>query len=249
MTKKIVDLPQLAEPTVEQVLDEFLADQQKRLKPKTFKQYEDVIWLFKNSINSYAYQSLTKAEEALFDKYFNSEGSEHREFCQIFGQDKILGSVGEFLGYYMIRKVIAGEDLVRAAGTVTKKLSQWLAEKGYVSGEEAKEAAQEGGRASKDLPKAERAARIISLSTQRLAVHPSRLDDEDYIEFDHFVVSRIEPGKLWVEESYGTERFGPNSVPVPATDILHEGWEISCTLGRIRGKWWIVEMGNIYPSL
>jgi len=248
MTKKIVDLPRVAEPTVEQVLGEFLADQQKRLKSKTFKQYEDVIWLFKNSINSYAYQSLTKAEEALFDKYFNAEGSEHREFYQIFGPDKILGSVGEFLGYYMIRKVIAGEDLVRAAGTVTKRLSQWLAEKGYVSGEEAKEAAQEGGRASRDLPKAKRAARIISLSTQRLLVHPSRFDDEDYIEFDHFVVSRIEPGKLWLEESYGTERFGPISVAVPATDILREGWEISCALGRIRGKWWIVEMGNIYPS-
>ena len=76
MTKKIVDLPRVAEVTIEQVLDEFLADQQKRLKSKTFKQYEDIIWLFKNSINSYAYQSLTKAEEALFDKYFNAEGSE-----------------------------------------------------------------------------------------------------------------------------------------------------------------------------
>ena len=33
----------------------------------------------------------------------------------------------------MIRKVIAGRDLKRAAGSVTKKLSKWLAEKGYVS--------------------------------------------------------------------------------------------------------------------
>ncbi len=63
MTKKIVDLPRVAEVTIEQVLDEFLADQQKRLKPKTFKQYEDVVGLFKNSMNSYAYQSLTKAEK------------------------------------------------------------------------------------------------------------------------------------------------------------------------------------------
>jgi hypothetical protein len=31
-------------------------------------------------------------------------------------------------------------------------------------------------------------------------VHPSRLNDEDYIEFDHFVVSRIEPGKLWLAQ-------------------------------------------------
>jgi len=43
MAKKIVDLPKLANPTIEQVLDEFLADQHKRFRPRTLKlYYEDV---------------------------------------------------------------------------------------------------------------------------------------------------------------------------------------------------------------
>lgn len=33
----------------------------------------------------------------------------------------------------MVRKVIPGKDLMRAAGTVTKKLAAWLAEKSYAS--------------------------------------------------------------------------------------------------------------------
>lgn len=37
MAKKIVDLPELADPTIEKVLDEFLADQRKWLKPRTVK--------------------------------------------------------------------------------------------------------------------------------------------------------------------------------------------------------------------
>lgn len=59
----------------------------------------------------------------------------------------------------MIRKVMGGADLKRAAGTVTERLSKWLAEKGYVSDGEAREGMEKGAEAGRDLPKAERAAR------------------------------------------------------------------------------------------
>lgn len=56
-----------------------------------------------------------------------------------------------FLGYFMIRKVMAGQELARAAGTVTKKLSKWLAAKGCISEEEAQDGADEGVKAVRDL--------------------------------------------------------------------------------------------------
>ena len=98
----------------------------------------------------------------------------------------------------MIRKVVAGEELKRAAGTVTKKLSKWLSAKGYVSEEEAQIGADEGAEAARDLPKAERAAQILADAVADLAVNPNDLADEDYIEFEHFTIGRIEPGKLWL---------------------------------------------------
>jgi hypothetical protein len=39
------------------------------------------------------------------------------------------------LGYFMVRKVIAGPSLLRTAGTVTKKLAAWLAAQGYADAE------------------------------------------------------------------------------------------------------------------
>ena len=27
-------------------------------------------------------------------------------------------------------------------------------------------------------------------------------NEDDYFDFDHFVISRIEPGKIWLEPSY-----------------------------------------------
>ena len=41
----------------------------------------------------------------------------------IFGPEKIPGNVAEFLDYFMVRKVMCGKDLMRAAGTVMKKLA------------------------------------------------------------------------------------------------------------------------------
>ena len=53
--------------------------------------------------------------------------------------EEITGGLGELLGYFMPHKVIAGKETMKAAGTVTKKLVKWLAEKGYVEDEHAPE--------------------------------------------------------------------------------------------------------------
>ena len=170
MAAKITRLPQPASHTIEQVFDEFLGDQRRRLRPRTLSKYEDVLGLLRDHLNGYAYQSLSTAEAALFDRYYNAPGDKHLEFCQLFGPDKIVANLGGFLGYFMIRKVVAGQDLKRAAGTVTKKLSTWLAAQGHVAEDEAQEGADLGAEAARDLPKAERAARILYDATTNLGV-------------------------------------------------------------------------------
>ena len=134
----------IANPTIAEVLAQFLADQRARLAPRTFAQYEQVVDLLMRSLDSYAYQSLDKADAKLFDRLYHAEGNEHREYCEIFGPAHILPNIGEFLGYFMVRKVIAGKDLLRAAGTVMKKLAEWLADKGYAGVEDAGDAAVRG---------------------------------------------------------------------------------------------------------
>ena len=70
MAAKITRLPQPASHTIEQVFDEFLGDQRRRLRPRTLSKYEDVLGLLRDYLNSYAYQSLSTAEAALFDRYY-----------------------------------------------------------------------------------------------------------------------------------------------------------------------------------
>lgn len=97
MAAKITRLPQSASPTIDEVFEEFLAEQRGRLKPRTLSRCEEVLNLLRHHLNGYAYESLSKAEAAIFDRYYNAKGGEHREFCQLFGPEKIVESLGGFL--------------------------------------------------------------------------------------------------------------------------------------------------------
>ena len=170
MSPKVESLPRQAVPNIDDVIELFLKDQRERLKPRTFSNYESVAKLLQSFLNGYAYQNLSKAEARLFDRHFNAEGDEHREFTQLFGPDKVLEHVDGFLGHFMIGKVMAGADFKRSAGTVTKKLSNWLAANGYVSTEAAEDGSRRSTEAGQDLMVAERAARLLQNAADRRGI-------------------------------------------------------------------------------
>jgi hypothetical protein len=231
--------PEPADKPIKAVLAEFLADQRERLKPKTLRQYEAIIELFQSSMDSYAYQYLNEDESELWNDLFNARGSEHREFCQIFGPEKIPENVGEFLSYFMPRKVMCGQDLLRAAGTVTKKLGKWLTAKGYLDADSAEGMTDSGARASRDLPAAE------ALS-QMLAAHADATPGSvsERVE-GYFEIRAVGDASLALEEITGAAKM---TVPVPrrAAAACKAGWTICGCVGKSARGWRLVEVWNVY---
>src|SRR5260370_3671652 len=113
----------------------------------------------------------------------------------------------------MRRKVMCGKDAMQAAGTVTKKLAKWLAQKGYIDDtEDDQERARE---AARDLPNARAVVDLLDTYVDETA--PARHGDE--IE-DHFWIERIEPGKLWLKPlTAGDTVIGPGPVPEQVTQL------------------------------
>ncbi len=107
--------------TIEQVLQAFLADQALRLKKGTLDKYSFVIDLLKRCLEGYGFNCLDEAEEKLFDQHYANAVGEQAVFCRLFGPEKIVNNAGRFLAYFMPCKVICGEDLLRASGTVMKR--------------------------------------------------------------------------------------------------------------------------------
>jgi len=109
--------------TIDQALEAFVEDQRQRLSARTMRGYDDVVELLRHSLNGYGPNALGQAEHRRWEKAFDSGDEE--AFCHLFGPERIVGHLSEFLGYFMVRKVIAGQELLRSAGTVTKRLAEW----------------------------------------------------------------------------------------------------------------------------
>ncbi|MFQ5890875.1 MAG: hypothetical protein ACE5JR_12615 [Gemmatimonadota bacterium] len=59
----------------------------------------------------------------------------------------------------------------------------------------------------------------------------------------------VEPGKLRLEHFGGGKGrpYGPLPVPSASTELLREGWDISCALGRVPGRRRILEVADVQP--
>jgi hypothetical protein len=239
----MTEAAQAARPTIVQILSQFLAEQEQRLSSKSFSRYREVAELLKASLNNYAYQGLSGADAQRFDRFCNAQGSEHREFCEIFGAEYIVPNLREFLSYFMVRKVVAGSELMRAAGTVTKTLSKWLAQKGYIAATRGREGAEQGAAAAHELPQAHALARSLMEFAER---QPAGGGDEE-AEEDQFLIAQVENGRIWLERMDG-HRLGPFVLPPMLARRCKVGWSISGAVGQVRGKWRLLEIWNVYPE-
>ncbi len=147
--------------------------------------------------------------------------------------------MGQFLGWFVIRKVIAGQGFLKACGTVTKKLGEWWMR-----------------RATSMRPTWPSAGRMRAMSCRRRTSSPScctsgtrsipafdtdSIPDHEWIE-DQLWIERVEPGALWLDGG-----IGPVKVPKKASDLARPGWAVTLTLAKVVGEWRILEVGNVYP--
>jgi hypothetical protein len=226
-------------PTISEVLVEYLRAEKSRLAPKTHARYTDVISLFTHSLNGYAANSLSQFERARFDKHFNAEVEQ--QFCDIFGPEHILENVGEFLNYFMVNKVIVGADTLRASGTVMKKLAKWLVEREYVKSDDFGLAVEQGSDAARDLPAAEK------LSTLLYDFTASRHEPRDSDIEGRFSITKIEPGRIWLQDDDDGKDYGPILLTEQATKLCRVGWIISGAVRKSGKRCVLVEAFQVYP--
>lgn len=199
--------------TIDEVLGAFLAEQKQRLAERTFGNYLEVIDLFRRCMNDYGHTSLSPSEARLWEEAYRAGDDD--AFTRLFGPEKIPGEIGQFLGWYVIRKVMPGQELARACGTVTKKLGKWLEANGYLDAGSAADVVSWGVEAGDALPQAEKLAELLYLETLgRRPLDLGSVPDGDWIE-DHLLIERVEAGELWFEGGIGRSRFRDRSAILP----------------------------------
>jgi hypothetical protein len=142
----------------------------------------------------------------------------------------------------MVRKVIAGQELLKASGAVMGALVFWLGEGGYIDGTSADQAGDRAREATGDLPRADRLGTLLhGVTDQAPAIDPDDVDDEDWSRTTVKVVD-VQPGKIWLENG-----VGPIAVPRKASDLARPDWSALVTAARIDKRWYLLEIGVVYP--
>lgn len=227
--------------TIEQVFSRFLAEQEGRLKPRTYNRHLNVIQLFSIYLNNYAYQYLLAEKH----DYFMTEytvGS--HEFCQMFRIDDISGSmIDDFFDYFLIRKVASSKSLMKNAGTVMHKLFGWLRDNSFL-GESEHSLFEEKIQAAKDG--------VLALE-KFTALLQAEVDQHHFLEYEDyaegmFFIGRTGLNMLLLEDA---ETLADPPLPVVVGNKLSGaakvGWGMYLKLGKKDGQWYIVGSGPVYP--
>jgi len=230
------------EKTIANVLEEFLAEQQVRLSPKTYSGYAEVIHFFESYLNGYAHMFLDRKEDDLYDRLYDSE---NKQFCEIFGPEHLGNAeITDFLSDFMVKKIAGNKTLMETTGRVMLRLVNWLHEKGYTSDEEFNQAFESVKKLKPDLPLVGEATDLIYDYVQKHPVEDHYTSDLDA----YFSIEKIEPGKLWLEDYLRSGKItGPVFVSEEISSMCKVGWAVSLRIAKTGDVWKILETGYVYP--
>ena len=71
------------------------------------------------------------------------------------------------------------------------------------------------------------------------------LDDDDYYD-DQFTIKKVEPGRIVFDGFLDGEEGIRISLPKSVTGKAKAGWSVTREVARIKGKWGILGIGNVY---
>lgn len=109
---------------IKDLFNEFLNEQKQNLSKKTYRDYETIIELFEDSLNGYAWNYIED------DEAYDKAEKKNLTFIDIYDHTHIWNNVGEFLDYFIPKKVNWGDEFVlKTCPRVIRKLLKWMRDK------------------------------------------------------------------------------------------------------------------------
>ena len=231
--------------TIRDALSQFLAETGEGNRRSMSSPFM-VIDLFSKCIDEYGHEDLNEFEQQRFDK----EWSDDNRFCDIFSPDHIQPyHINHFLSTFVIRKVMGTKGFRKACGPVMKKLTTWLLEKKHWDADAMRYYRElVGDNAGSDLVGCDE---LTSALHDYVEAHPveedvADVDDDDYYD-DQLTIKKVEAVKIIFDPFLDGEEDIVISLPKSVTSKAKAGWSVTMEIARIKGKWCLLGIGNVYP--
>ncbi len=218
------------------LISSFLQEQLIRVSLPTCQKYERAMQSLALALDAYGYSCA--------DVDCDSVQEADKTFCEVAGVEPLLSYLGEFFGYYLPRKMHASVSEVRECRAALGRFLQWLSEAGIIDPDDARAHRSEVLRMGAEGIKA---ARLRWYEFAPVEAPPADQVDESLEE--HFTVTRVEPGKVWLEEASETGEPGMVRAPRAFTDLCEAGMDLAAKVQRAGDRWYLMDVYNVYPKL
>lgn len=209
--------------TIEEALDEFLETQRSNLSASTYKRYRTVLFLF---------------------RVFLDHASDHPDeepkaasAISLKSDARMLPALSEeFRSAFLPHRLHSSPNMLRTAASVMRKFERWLQDRMSAAAAE-----PTGKRPSREVSAAVQMHRVLAQHlTAQVPTHSARQTK------DHFTVTRVEPGELWLEPvTTAGEIIGPVTVPRDVTRLCRVGWDIGGVVAKGFGGWRLLEVWSV----
>jgi hypothetical protein len=219
---------------IDNSIELFLGETGGKISKKTGEKYKDVLWLFQDYLARYA--ELAHEEDKDGNIVLTANTTELTD-----------GQVENFLEWFLIRKVMGPAWLSSSAPGIMKKYIKWLDQNGLVAEGAMDEALEVTKKATKDLPRVEKASELLYELCQmnEMILAGTVFRDHNYME-GYGEVTDITGDKLYLD--YDREITGPVLITVEIARYLKKGDTINLVVGRKGKIWYALEVGNVYPG-
>lgn len=113
---------------IKEVFEQFLSEHKATLAPKTYRDYASVIELFEHQLDGYAWNNIDNGQKA-----YDQAKKKGKSFIDLYDHTHIEENIGEFLDYFVPRKVMAGDAFIlKTCPRVIRKLLRWMRTKKLV---------------------------------------------------------------------------------------------------------------------
>lgn len=229
--------------TINEAFLEYLKEQKEDLSPRTYNDYQNLISLFEEYLDECASDDLYEEDKEL---YKENQKNEHKEYCQIFDLAYITPLDIEYLlEDYLINDFGASATFVETSRRFFRKFLPWAYEKGYLDPENYNELAEVVGSIRKKSKKtASQVQEFGRALCDYVDAHPAEENPE--WKGGDFEITRIEPGRLWVEDYLDPHReIGPVKVSEEVSSLAKVGWFINFGIVKVGDVWQITYVEKI----
>ncbi len=231
--------------SIQSVLQEFLEDRSQELALSESRLYRHVVLFLELCINNYGHRNLDEDSRERYERLYRD--LDCRDFFELFGPELLLPELDFFTETFLKKEVHTSDKVVRKAKDVVSELRRWLVERGHVTAKSLSDHAE----ALEARERLKRRLRPMARRVERtlVSLDASTLAEDDYVALDDHLVGRVEPGRVWlrVHRTAAPEEIGPVVLPEEITRHLRRGFTLCCSLGRLRGRWRLLEFSDVHP--